>query len=275
MKFNNIILLATFIISNLSYSQEFKMPESAAYDTIKNRYFVSNFGDGSIIQINSTGKKTYFKKGLSKPLGILIYKNTLYVVDNPKTIRGFNLINGASKLTVEIKEALFLNDITADNAGFLYITDSQGGAIYKINIASQSYSLFVKTQEGPNGIAYDKLKNRLLVCYFKEKAPIDEINIEDLKISTLTSTKFTNLDGITLDNEGNCYVSAWGAGSFETEFKKKGTIYKFDNSFTKKPRIVSNGFHGPADIYFNIWRNELVIPCLLSNHVISIPLKRN
>jgi len=274
-KLNLLFLLATLIVSNLCYSQEFKMPESAVFDPLTKRYFVSNFGDGNIIQIDSTGEKTYFKKGLSKLLGMLIYENTLYVVDNPKTIRGFDITDGSPKLTIEINEASFLNDITCDDSGFLYVTCSNTGTIFRIDIASKTYLSFMKTHGGPNGIIYHKSKNRLLMCYFMEKAPIDEINLEDSTISTLISTEFTNLDGITLDEEGNCYVSVWGPGSFETGYKKQGTIYKYDNSFTKEPEIVSSGHYGPADIYFNIWKNELVIPSLLADTVEFLPLKNN
>jgi sugar lactone lactonase YvrE len=274
-KLNIFFLVVTLIVPSLCYSQEFKMPESAVYDPVAKRYFVSNFGDGSIIQIDSTGKKTYSKKGLSKLLGMLIYENTLYVVDNPKTIRGFDIIDGSPKLTVEIKEATFLNDITCDDSGFLYVTCSNTATVFKINIASQTYSIFAKTSGGPNGIIYDKGKNRLLVCYFTEKAKIDGINLKDSTISTLVTTEFTNLDGITFDNKGNCYISEWKEGSFEKGYTKEGTIYKYDNSFTKKPEIVSTGHYGPADIYFNIWKNELVIPSLLADTVEFLSLNHN
>ncbi len=248
------------------------MPESAAYDPLTKRYFVSNFGDGSIIQIDSAGEKTYFKKGLSKLLGIIIYENTLYVVDNPKTIRGFDIKDGSPKLKIQIKEATFLNDITCDDSGFLYVTCSNTATIFKINTVSQTYSLFMKTKGGPNGIIYDKAKNRLLVCYFTEKATIDQINLKDSTISTIVSTEFTNLDGLALNEEGNCYVSVWGPGSFETGYQK-GSIYKYDNLFKEKPVIVSSGHHGPADIYFNKEKNELVIPSLLADTVEFLSLK--
>jgi sugar lactone lactonase YvrE len=274
-KSNLFFLLATLFVSSLCYSQEFKMPESAVYDPVAKRYFVSNFGDGSIIQIDSTGKKTYFKKGLSKLLGITIYENTLYVVDNPKTIRGFDIKDGSPKLTVEINEASFLNDITVDNSGFLYVTCSNTATVFKINIASQTYSLFARTSGGPNGIIYDKTKDRLLVCYFTEKAKIDEINLKDSTTSTLVTTEFTNLDGITLDDKGNCYISEWKEGSFEKGYTKQGTIYKYDNSFKEKTEIVSTGHYGPADIYFNTWKNELVIPSLLADTVEFVPLKHD
>ncbi|MBN1695591.1 SMP-30/gluconolactonase/LRE family protein [candidate division WOR-3 bacterium] len=249
------------------------MPESAAYDSLTKRYFISNFGDGSIIEIDSTGGKTYFRKGLSKPLGILIYENILYVVDNPKSVKGFDITDGNIKLDTEIKEAQFINDITSDDSGFLYVTGSSTGIIFRIDIASKTYSPFMKTHGGPNGITYDKSKNRLLMCYFMEKAPIDEINLEDSTISRIITTEFTNLDGIVLDLDGNVYISEWGPGSFETGYTKEGKIYKYDNSFKKGPELISSIHHGPADIYFNKYKNELVIPSLLSDTLEFIPLK--
>jgi sugar lactone lactonase YvrE len=275
LKFSIILILfANITIYCSSHSQKFNMPESAVFDPLAKRYFVSNFGDGSIVQIDSTGKKTYFKKSLSKPLGILMYKNILYVVDNPKAVRGFDITDGSTKLEIEIKEASFINDIASDGSGFLYVTGSTTATIYKIDIDSQSYSPFIKTKGGPNGITYDKSNNRLLVCYFSEKATIDEISLEDSTISTLIRTEFTNLDGITLDEEGYCYISEWGPGSFESGYTKQGKIYKYDNSFKKEPELISNIHHGPADIYFNKYKNELVIPSLLADTVEFISLKQ-
>jgi sugar lactone lactonase YvrE len=276
MKFTAPLLLTALAIVNFSYSQEFRAPESAAFDPQTNRYFISDYGDGNIIQIDSAGKKTYFKKGLSKLLGMIIQGNTLYVVQNPKTIRGFDIRDGSPTLEVQINEGLFLNDITSDGSGSLYVTDSRGNAVYTVNIASQTYSLFVRTKStDPNGIVYDKLNNRLLVCYTREKSPIDEISLKDSSISTVVQTGFDNLDGLTLDEQGNCYVSSWGPGSFAAGFKAVGTIYKYDNLFTEEPTIVSTGYLGPADIYFNVWKNELVIPLMLENRVSFLPLKKD
>ncbi len=276
MKLNTFLLLVSLIICNLSFAQEYKNPESAVFDPLANRYFVSNYGSGNIIQIDSTGVKTYFQKGFSKLLGMIIYNNVLYVVDNPETVRGFNISDGKPLMELKIEEAQFLNDITVDGSGFLYVTDSRGSVVYKINIANHTYSLFVKTiSDDPNGIIYDKLNNRLLVCHFREKSQIDQINLEDSSISTIALTEFYNLDGITLDDLGNCYVSSWSKGSFSDGFKKEGIIFKYDNLFKQKPEIIYTGLLGPADIYFNVNKNELVVPLFLENNVMFLPLKKD
>ena len=276
MKLNSFLILVSLIICGLSYAQEYKNPESAVYDPLTNRYFISNYGSGNIIQIDSAGIKTYFQEGFSKLLGMIIYDNVLYVVDNPEIVRGFNITDGNPVMELQIKEAQFLNDITADDSGFLYVTDSRGAVVYKIDIANQTYSLLVRTiSEDPNGIIYDKLNNRLLVCHFREKSQIDQINLKDSSTSTVALTGFDNLDGITLDESGNCYISSWAKGNFSDGFKKEGKIFKYDNLFKQKPEIIYTGLLGPADIYFNISKNELVIPLFLENDLVFLNLKKD
>lgn len=268
------LLIAVLLGAGLVHAQEFQVPESAVYDPLTHRYFISNYGDGNIIQIDSTGRKSRFLTGLSKSLGMVMRDSTLYVVTNLKMVKGFNVLNGAQTFEIQIHEAAFLNDITRDDSGFLYVTDSNGNAVYQINTADQTYSLLVKTEtDNPNGIVYDKSNNRLVLCHFREKATIDEIKLDDHKLTTILKTELDNLDGLGLDTSGNFYVSSWGAGSFSTGFQKTGTIYKFDNRFKNEPIIVSTGHHGPADIFFNKDKHELVIPLFLENDVKFIPLK--
>jgi hypothetical protein len=183
-------------------------------------------------------------------------------------VKGFSLSDSNQTFEIKINEAVFLNDITSDDDGFLYVTDSNGNAVYKIDISNQIYTLFVKTQfENPNGIIYDKTNKRLVLCYFREHAPIDQISLADSVLSTIITTELDNLDGIALDELGNFYISSWGAGSFSTGFKEEGTIYKFDNQFRNKWIKVSTGYHGPADIYYSKEKRELIIPLFLENEV--------
>ncbi len=265
---STLLLFVFLLLYNPIKAQEFQSPESAAYDPLSKRYFISNYGDGNIIQIDSAGKKSYFKKGLSRSLGMIIKDNTLYVVTNFKMVKGFNLSDTTETFTIQIEEAVFLNDITADEAGFLYVTDSNDKAVYKIDISRQTYALLVRPEQGgPNGIIFDKANNRLIICHFREKAGIDAIPLDDLELSPILKTDINNLDGITLDEQGNFYMSSWEAGSFSEGYPREGKIYKFDNQFKNKPVVVIDGLHGPADIYFNKAKQELVIPLFLDNEV--------
>jgi hypothetical protein len=121
--------------------------------------------------------------------------------------------------------------------------------------------------DGPNGILYDKFNNRLLVCYFREKSTIDVVDIVKKKIEILTPTDLDNLDGITMDELGNCYVSSFGPGSFKEGFKKEGSIWKFNQSFKGNATKIITGLLGPADIYYNKKKKEIAIPLFLDNKI--------
>lgn len=268
MKHPSFILILIFTFFALAKSQEFKAPESAAYDPIQNRYFISNFGDGNIIEVDSNGVRHYFKKGLAKSLGMIIENDILYVISNFKKVSGLSITDTSEVIEIVIGEAIFLNDITSDNQGNLYVTDSNAKKIYKITNDLKSYSLLWDSNlEGPNGILYNDRTNSIIVCNFTEKALIQSISLTDSSISVLDSTQFNNLDGLTIDNQGNIYVSFWDSGSFKTGFTKRGSVYKYDNDFINNPQLITGNLYGPADIFYNKYNDELVIPLLLGSDV--------
>lgn len=268
MKCFSFIILLLFVLVDLSISQEFIAPESAAYDPVNNRYFISNYGDGNIIEIDSNGIKYYFKKGLAKSLGMIIQEDILYVISNFKKVTGFSLADTSRTFEIIIEQAKFLNDITGDGKDNLYVTDSNAKKIYKINVSIKSYSLFWDSDlNGPNGILYNKQTHSIIVCNFTNNALIQSISLKDSAISVLDSTKFSNLDGLAIDNQGNIYVSFWDSGSFKTGFTHNGSVYKYDNAFKNSPQLVTSNLYGPADIFYNAYKNELIVPLLLGNEV--------
>jgi sugar lactone lactonase YvrE len=260
------IMLLISSVPVLLYPQDYKSPESAVFDYSGNCYFITNFGSGDIIKFDSNGVKGYFIRGLSKPLGTVIFNNVLYLVENGNTVRGYEISDSTEVLNLKIDGAKFLNDITADSLDNLYITDIRMNKVISVNLKTSKYATFVNTIfEAPNGIIYEKSGDRLLVCYFNGKAAVQAISINDTSITTLYSNNLINLDGITEDSEGNIYVSDWGPGSFSAGFNKKGVIYKFDNKFKNPPEIIYSKNYGPADIFFNKRANCLVVPSFLDN----------
>jgi hypothetical protein len=182
-------------------------------------------------------------------LGVVIVGDTLYITAQTSII-GFDLVTDALVIYSPISGAVDLNDITADTSGFLYMTDSYGQKVFKYDMTSQTSSIILSGIYWPNGILFDEINNRLLMCSFGSNAPIRSISLDGSSVSILISTPFTNLDGLTEDNDGNIYVSTWGSGA----------VYRYDREFIQAPLMVSNGHNGPADIYFDRINNILVVP---------------
>ena len=256
----SLILLVLFLFSG-AQAQFFNGPESVTYDTLNNRYLISNVLDGNIVQITDEGDTSYFDTSLTRTLGMLIEKNILYVADI-NGIATYNLTTGQQGATIIINGMYELNDLAADTSGYLYVTDVSAGKIFRVRISDHYTTTIISGINKPNGILFDAQNNRILFCQFIPNAPIKEINLEDLSVTTILSTSFANFDGLAIDGNGYIYVSSWGSNS----------VYRYDNAFSLPEELVSSGHNGPADIFYNKIDNTLAVPNYYSNHVDFIPI---
>jgi sugar lactone lactonase YvrE len=264
-----IILLSFCIIAltTITYAQNlYNQPESAEFDVARNRYLVSNWGDGNIIQIDRGGTESYFDTTLASSKGLVIFEDVLYVSCDTGVV-GLDLSTGEEIWSILIPEVTFFNDLAIDSSGYLYVTDyvqyDEGGGVYQINIEERSYRSLSIGMSYPNGIMYDHRRNRLLVCGGWPNARITEIDPVDGTTSIILFTPFGGMDGIVCDLNGNIYVSNW---SHEA-------VYRYDPEFQESPVQVSSGHSGPADIFYNPIDHVLVVPNLNANTVDFIPIR--
>jgi sugar lactone lactonase YvrE len=259
-----------FLFIQYSYGQNFfNNPESAVYDSLYNRYIVSNWGDGSIIQIDSAGNQKYFSDTLMnkyRVAGLYIYGDTLLAAagDAPNSgLVGFNLRTDKQIFHIILPDIGLPNDITTDLKGNIYVTDYWGDKLYKIDY--RTVSILIK--EGlnyPNGLIYDEINDRLIILSVGGKeAPLLSVDLQDTSLSVIFKTGLIGgTDGITVDREGNYYLSEWEGDN----------IYRLDKNLSAKPEIYSSGHNDPADIYFDRVNNILVVPNFGSNTVDFIPI---
>lgn len=260
------LLLLICSLTFLNAQNLLNNPESVVYDSVYDRYLVSNCGDGMIVQIDNTGQQSYFNTELSIAVGLHIAGDTLFVSSNggPHSgIVGFLLATGEIIFHVQIPEKVFLNDIATDNSGNLYVTDNDANKIFKVNRSSLTYTTLVDDGLGyPNGILYDEQNNRLMVlnCLLSGM-PILSISLDDLSVTTIVETGINSIDGFTEDNYGNYYFSSWATDR----------VYRYDPFFTHPPEIIAGGFTNPADIFYNKTHHVLAIPCFNADTLILFP----
>ena len=234
------------------------LPESAVYDSLNSRYLVSNWGNGNIVQIDSTGTQSIWLSNVQCFAGLHIRDSILYVACREYGVKGFNLNTGENVLDIDIAGATNINDITSDNSGNLYVSYPTGNSIYKINIATEQCWLFADSGLSvPNGLYFDEPNNRLLVVSYRMNSPIQEVSLTDSTVSVIVYPGLNNLDGITQDNVGNFYVSSW--------FNNR--VYKLDNTFANSPEIFSNHNDDPADIFFDKQNGVLAVPLFFTHQI--------
>ena len=248
-----ISTLLLLFISAFINAQTYNSPESAEYDVNHQRYIASNTSANNIQQQIPGSAPTLFKTGVTSPYGIVIVGDTVYVCCNATHLRGYNLTTGVQAFDVNLGGS-FLNGICTDFEGNIFVTDFSAKKIVRYNIASQQFNYFVGTvmANQPNGIVFDSFHHRLVVATWGANAPILGLSLTDSTISTLKPTTLTNIDGLTIDEDGNFYAAIWGADG----------IYFFDSGFVNAPLKVltfANGTNA-ADISYNVLSDTLAVP---------------
>ncbi|MBE0665852.1 MAG: SMP-30/gluconolactonase/LRE family protein, partial [Candidatus Aminicenantes bacterium] len=240
-----------------------KAPESIVYDQAHQRYLLSNYETGNIVQVDGAGKQSVLVENRVAIQGLEIVGNVVYVGAR-NSVRGFDLETGAMVMNVPVEGVSNLNDVTADDAGNLYAGDVFGSKIIKVRIKEGSYSVFVdgKGIDHPNGIFFDKAKNRILVCSYRNNSPIQSIDLADASVRTLANTNISACDGIVLDKYGRCYVTSWETLS----------IYRFDKDFANPPVVFYKNSCGPADIAYDPVHDAIAIPLMTCNSYEIVPV---
>ena len=265
------VLSVITISATVSFSQSlFNGPESVAFDSLYDRYLVSNYNDGSIVQVDTNGNQSYFATGLDHCLGNTIMGNTLYVSIIDSMLL-FSSVIGIDLATAQIVSNTYIpcfehmDGQTADTSGFLYVADTWG-RIFKINPATGGYSTFASDvlTPGLQDIIFDAQNNRLLAVSYYQNAPIQGVDLSDSSVYTVVNTSFGYFDGITRDQFGNTYVAT---------YSNSGSIYRYDPDFALGPELISSDHQGPAGIDYNQRGNILAVPNFYANTVDFIPIE--
>lgn len=135
------------------------VPESVLLDEEMNILFVSQMGInpddkdgiGGIAKLSLEGKviDSNWVSGLNAPKGLGKYKNELYAADLTD-VAVIDIAEGKVKQIIPIEGAKFLNDVTVDNKGIVYVSDSRTGKIHRIENGTPT--VYFEDIKGVNGL---------------------------------------------------------------------------------------------------------------------------
>ncbi|MBA3695479.1 MAG: SMP-30/gluconolactonase/LRE family protein [Methylotenera sp.] len=248
-----------------------KMPESVVQAKDGTIYIseINGFdkdGDGQISKLDRDGKLTVFATGMDDPKGLAIIGDKLYVADKTRILEvskdgTWKEYTSAAAFASKPK---FLNDLEADHAGNLYVSDSgdlkSGGQIYKISKGG-SATLVADSKNSnvlaPNGLLSDGPKQLLEVDF--ESGTLYRINLANGKFTKLAEG-FGGADGLVKTKTGKIFISDW----------KTGKIYKAVNG---KAVLVKEGYQSAADIALTNDGKTLMVPDMKAGELDFIPAK--
>ncbi|MCD4730979.1 MAG: hypothetical protein K8R74_10285, partial [Bacteroidales bacterium] len=202
--FNSIKLLPIiiFLLTITCFAQNLlNNPESVVFDSHYNRYIVSNWGNGAIVQIDSNGTQSYFNTDYLNQYRIAalyIHNDTLLAAagDAPNAgVIGFNIQTRQQLFHIILPGLGLPNDIVIYNNETIYVTDYWDSKLYKIENHIPSV-LIDSGLANPNGMMIDTLNNRLLILSVVPNAQILAVDLSDASITTVYTTTFLGMDGI-------------------------------------------------------------------------------
>jgi sugar lactone lactonase YvrE len=245
-------------------AQTFQSPESVEWDNANSRWLIANTNDGKILQQTVGQSPADFASGCTQgPYGIEILGNVLYANDGGR-IRGYSLATGTEVFNLNLG-ATFLNGLTTDGDSVLYATDFSGDKIYRVNPATNQFYLLVNNlPAAPNGIVYDAANERCLFVNWGSNAKIKAMSVlPPYTVTDVMSTTLGNCDGISRDQYGYYYVTAWS----------NNRLNRVSPDFSGTPTALATVLSYPADIDIKIDAIDTAgVPNTSSNTVVYIPL---
>lgn len=260
-----LILAGLFIISCKKENNIIiKNPESVVWNPINKSYLISNTATGYILKLKDMRALNLFNQDkLKSPRGLAVKGQVCYVADGNEVI-GLDLVYGKQVSKYIIKDAILLNDIATTPGNLIFASDTKKHSIVLIDTQSgKSHMFFHKLLQSPNGLYYETQDSTawLYIVSFRDKAPIQKLNLFNQELLEIPNTQVSLADGITKDNLGNWLVSSWA----------DSCVYVFDKDFKTRKRM-DDTYRTPADIYYNFALEELAIP-LFDKHIVNLVAK--
>ncbi|MEI9412113.1 ATP/GTP-binding protein [Mesorhizobium salmacidum] len=253
-----------------------EQPESALFDAANNRIIVSNIvgnpgdadGNGYLSMLSLDGKivTQHWSDGMDAPKGMAISGGKLYVADITK-VRVVDLASGKLIASIAVPNAVFLNDMTSDQSGKVYVTDMLADTIYGID--GDRPELFVRDAllASPNGVFADG--DRLIVASWGKGIKADfgtaepggllAVDLASKAVTPLAGAQgFADLDGVIAIG-GTIYATAY----------MTGTLYRYRTGGT--PEAVARFKPGSADIGTD-GKSILYVPLMNEGEVAALKL---
>ena len=243
------------------------VPESVIYDKENDVIYVSNMnyeprkkdGNGFISKLSTDGEILDLKwvEDMSSPKGLAIYEGRLYVSDVDEVII-IDIAKGEIIERVHIEGSKMINDISINNEGDIYVSDSDDNCIFLISNGVVSEWL-AEGLNAPNGLLIDGERLLLASMGSEDFAAID---LKTKEITVIADSIYKG-DGIAKASiPGHFLVTNW--------FGQVFLVYPDGSKVTLLDTRASE--IGAADIDFIPEKSLLLVPTFYKQTVVAYNL---
>ncbi len=241
-----------------------KVPESVLYDAENKVLYTSNIdgapdakdGKGSIGKVGLDGKiiEVDWVRGLNAPKGLGKFKNTLYAADLDEVV----VIDiSAGKITqhILVEGAQFLNDISVDSKGVVYVSDTKTGKVHRIETGQ--VTVYAENIQGANGV--------LAVgsdLYVLGSGNLWKISSDKQRVKVADGMD-ASTDGIEQVKNNEFVVSCWAGAIYYV--KSTGAKQQLLDTRDKKINSADIGYDPVAKIVY--------VPTFFKNSIVAYQLK--
>jgi hypothetical protein len=271
-KILSILLIVYAIHTNAQTHQLVKLwetdtviaiPESVLPDFKKGILYVSLIdgggwdvdGKGGIAKMDMTGKKYEggWITGMHAPKGMAIDGKKMYVADITR-VHVIDIKKGKIDKTIVWDSAKGLNDVTIDDKGIIYVSDSRTGKIWRIE--KDEPTLFLENMRGVNGLKAvgEDLYIGSGKTFIKANSKKELLTIAELP---------QGIDGIEPIGNGDFILTAWA-----------GYIWYVDAAGKVETLLESHANKmNTADIGYDAANRIVYVPTFNAKRVIAYSLK--
>lgn len=241
-----------------------KVPESVLFDGAHKQLYISNIdgapdgkdGKGSIGKLGLDGKiiAIDWVSGLDAPKGMALYNGKLYVADLSNVVV-IDVAKAAIIKRIPIDGAAFLNDVTVDSKGIVYISDSETGKIHRLE--NDKVTTYLEGFARPNGLL--AVGNDLYVLASGAMYKVGA----DKKQTQIAEGMEASTDGIEEVKPGEFIVSCWS-----------GVVYYVKNDGSKQELLDTRTENSnTADIGYDAKNRIIYVPTFFKKSVVAYQLK--
>ena len=240
----------------------FEGPEAVRHDPGQDVWFVASFGRGDGDDRDNDGFISRVRDGrvdslrfmvgtaaspLHMPRGMFIEGDTLWVAD-VDGVHGYDRRSGAHLAFIDFRahEPGFLNDIAADPAGVLYVTDTGRSRVYRVPGSGGTPEVVAEALPAPpNGITWDAGRDAFLLAPWGDGGVIRALR-RDGSVDSVVAVAAGRFDGIEVLPGGILVATQTDSSLWLIE----GGV----------PRRVARTRGRPADIGYDAARGRVAVP---------------